>query len=392
MRFRAGQGQRSIHVLVYDDSHGEGEETFELALSDADGAAIGDGVAVGTIVNGDPMPAAWLARFGRAVADQALDGIAARVESRGDSDRAPGFRGVFAGVSIGGAGFGADACLPDAGGLDSMDGGAGSAEGRGGAAADGPCAADRFGLPAGISAAPLAGGVPGAGHFGGGRFGESPAGPANGGRSYAPQPGGFSGGAARSGLAQLLLGSRFTYTGGEDASGGVLGFWGRGSQTHFDGADGDLGLDGDVTTAMLGADYARGHWLVGVALTQSSGRGGYRGPGPAGDLLADAGTSIAGSATDGAIETSLTAAISYAAWRPSERLNVWGAAGFGAGDLTLAPESAGSINTDIGWRMAAAGLKGELFSFAGGTTLSLVSDALWASTGSDRANGLAATA
>ena len=199
------------------------------------------------------------------------------------------------------------------------------------------------------------------------------------------------GGAARSGLAQLLLGSRFTYTGGEDASGGVLGFWGRGSQTRFDGADGDLDLDGDVTTAMLGADYARGHWLAGVALTQSSGRGGYRGPAPAGDLLPDAGTSIAGSATDGAIETSLTAAIPYAAWRPSERLNVWGAAGFGAGDLTLAPESAGSINTDIGWRMAAAGLKGELFSFAGGTTLSLVSDALWAGTRSDRANGLAAT-
>ena len=396
VRFRPGQVRQSIHVLVYDDSHDEGGETFELALSDAEGAAIGDGVAVGTIVNGDPMPAAWLARFGRAVADRALDGIAARVESRGESVRAPGFRGVFAGVAIGGAGFGA--CPPDAGGLDSMDGGAGSAEGRGGAAADGPCAADRFGLPAGSSAAPLAAGASGSGHFGGGRFGESPTGPANGG-AFAPRAGGFGGGgapaavggAARGGLAQLLLGSRFTHTGGEDASGGVLGFWGRGSRTRFDGADGDLDLDGGVTTAMLGADYARGDWLAGVALAQSSGDGGYRGPAPAGDVPAGGGAAGAGSATDGRLEASLTAAVPYAAWRPSERLAVWGAAGYGAGDLALAPDGAGSVSADIGWRMAAAGLKGELFSFAGGATLSLVSDALWASTGSDRANGLVAT-
>ena len=396
VRFRPGQVERSVHVLVYDDSHDEGEETFELALSDAEGAAVGDGVAVGTIVNADPMPAAWLARFGRAVADQALDGIAARVESRGESERAPGFRGAFAGVSIGGAGLGAGACLQDAGELDSMDAGepdltdgvAAPAEGRGGAAADGPCAAGRPGLLA--FGAPPAGGVPGAGQAGSALFGANPMGSGHGG-APAPQPGGVPGGAAGGGLAQLLLGSRFTYTGGEDASGGVIGFWGRGTQTRFDGADGDLDLDGDVTTAMLGADYARGDWLAGVALTQSFGRGGYRGPAPAGDLLADGGTSIAGSATDGAIETSLTAAVPYAAWRPSERLNVWGAAGFGSGDLTLAPEGAGSVSADIGWTMAAAGLKGELFSFGGGTTLSLVSDALWAGTRSDRADGLAAT-
>ena len=382
VRFRPGQVRQSIHVLVYDDSHDEGGETFELALSDAEGAAIGDGVAVGTIVNGDPMPAAWLARFGRAVADRALDGIAARVESRGESARAPGFRGVFAGVSIGGgAGLGA---------------------------------ADRFGLPAGGAAfapraggfgggaaEPFAAGASGSGHFGGGRFGESPTGPANGG-AFAPRAGGFGGGApaavggaARGGLAQLLLGSRFTHTGGEDASGGVLGFWGRGSRTRFDGADGDLDLDGGVTTAMLGADYARGDWLAGVALAQSSGDGGYRGPAPAGDVLAGdvpaGGGAGAGSATDGRLEASLTAAVPYAAWRPSERLAVWGAAGYGAGDLALAPDGAGSVSADIGWRMAAAGLKGELFSFAGGATLSLVSDALWASTGSDRANGLVAT-
>ena len=86
--FRAGETERSVGVIVYDDSHDEEPETFEVVLSDARGAAIGDGVAVGTIVNDDPMPAAWLGRFGRTVAEQALDGIAGRMAA----DRTPGRR------------------------------------------------------------------------------------------------------------------------------------------------------------------------------------------------------------------------------------------------------------------------------------------------------------
>ena len=47
-------------IRIYDDSHDEGAETFEVVLSKAEGAVIGDGVAVGTITNDDPMPAAFL--------------------------------------------------------------------------------------------------------------------------------------------------------------------------------------------------------------------------------------------------------------------------------------------------------------------------------------------
>ena len=77
---------------------------------------------------------------------------------------------------------------------------------------------------------------------------------------------------------EALLGSSFTLIGAQDASGGSLAFWGRASQGRFDGAergDGtDITLDGEVTTGMLGADYARGDWLLGLALTQSSSDGG----------------------------------------------------------------------------------------------------------------------
>ncbi|MDE0144790.1 MAG: hypothetical protein OXL95_02870, partial [Nitrospira sp.] len=70
--FRAGETEKPVRVLVLDDNHDEEPETFEFVLSDAKGATIGDGVAVGTIENADPLPAAFLARFGRTLAQQTL--------------------------------------------------------------------------------------------------------------------------------------------------------------------------------------------------------------------------------------------------------------------------------------------------------------------------------
>ncbi|MDE0404659.1 MAG: hypothetical protein OXI53_05045, partial [Nitrospira sp.] len=52
--FRAGETEKPVRVLVLDDNHDEEPETFEFVLSDAKGATIGDGVAVGTIENADP--------------------------------------------------------------------------------------------------------------------------------------------------------------------------------------------------------------------------------------------------------------------------------------------------------------------------------------------------
>ncbi len=374
-RFASGAVRAEVRIETLDDSHDEGRETFAVLLSDARGVVIAHGEATGMIVNSDPMPRSWLGRFGRSVAEQALDGISERMGSAGESARAPGFRGAFGGYALGGdSGLAANGC-------GSGDGAAPEAVGDG-AAAERDCLADRFGFMAGqLSGGHTMDGVSGSGTFGVGA-GSSPghsAWPGFGGGSVLSRPPVRSSGVtAERSLGRLLAGSRFTYTRGEDSGGGVLGFWGRGSQSSFDGREGEVGLDGEVTTALLGVDYAKGRWLAGVALSQSRSDGGYRGAGGAAKTPA----------TDGGIEASLTAAIPYASWRPSERLSLWGAVGHGSGAITLAPGAAESLETAIGWTMAAAGASGELLSFAGGGSLSLVSDALWARTTSARTDGL----
>ena len=369
--FSPGETRTLIGVFLLDDSIDDPDETIIVELSNPRGAVIADGEAVITIENSDPLPSAWLTRFGRAAAETAIDGITARMAA----PRAPGTEAAVGGYALGGF-----------------------ALGTAGAAWNGDVALDGAGArhPGGLAA----GGMPThPGMMGGAPLGSRNAGQFPGAAAGLSHPGaafqsvsgaGFGAGpysTTRSmTLGDLLVGSRLAWTGGADADGGSLGFWGQGSRASFDGAQDGVNLDGEVTTALLGADYARGNWLVGVALTQSRGDGGYR-------SLARPDEAVASDAPvgDGAIETSLTAAIPYASWRGSERLDLWGAVGRGAGEIALAPESHDALSTDIGWTMAAAGLRSELFASAGGASLALVSDALWARTTSDRISGLAAS-
>ena len=99
LRFAPGQTAKTVRVDVLDDSHDEGEETMRFRLSNANGAVIGDGEATGTIENSDAMPKAWLARFGRTVAEQVVD--AAEVRLRAPPPASVAVR--LAGQTIGGA-------------------------------------------------------------------------------------------------------------------------------------------------------------------------------------------------------------------------------------------------------------------------------------------------
>ena len=84
LTFSPGQTAKTVSVPVLNDSHDEGEETFVLTLSNPTGGAwLKDATAVGIIENSDPMPKAWLARFGRTVASQAVDAIGGRMEGAG---------------------------------------------------------------------------------------------------------------------------------------------------------------------------------------------------------------------------------------------------------------------------------------------------------------------
>ena len=65
LRFAPGETTKTVSVTVLDDAHDEGSETLTLTLSSPRRAVIDDATAVGTIVNSDPLPNAWLSRFGQ---------------------------------------------------------------------------------------------------------------------------------------------------------------------------------------------------------------------------------------------------------------------------------------------------------------------------------------
>ncbi len=183
-----------------------------------------------------------------------------------------------------------------------------------------------------------------------------------------------------------------------------MAFWGRAAQATFDGREGAFALDGETTTAQLGTDYARDRWLVGVSLLQSQGTGGYDDQDAAPpEACAAVPASMRALLCDGAVregagavKATLTAAVPYAAFQASERLKLWGAAGYGAGDVTLTPETGGTLTTDIAWTMAQMGLRGTVLAppeTGSGPALAVTSDALWAETTSERVTGgLAASA
>ena len=59
--------------------------------------------------------------------------------------------------------------------------------------------------------------------------------------------------------------------------GGYVSLWGRGAVTRFDGREGDLTLDGEIASAMVGADWAREDWTPGLIVSRSDAEGGYEG-------------------------------------------------------------------------------------------------------------------
>ena len=221
LTFAPGGTAKTVSVELLDDAIDEGNERFVLRLSNPTGARIADGEAVGTIANGDPVPKAWIARFGRTVAEQVVDAVSDRLLS-GPSE---GTRQV----TLGGRAFD----LPSAGDPED-DPGAGSGgtlstllDGRAG-----PHAPARRTLP----------------------------------------------------VHDLLSGSAFHLSGARAGAGRTAWTaWGRFTTGGFDGATpgttGTALVDGLVTTGTVGLDAAWDRWLVGMALSVGEGAGSWGLPG-----------------------------------------------------------------------------------------------------------------
>ena len=170
---------------------------------------------------------------------------------------------------------------------------------------------------------------------------------------------------------EAMMGSSFALAAKTDGGGSSV-VWGRMAYSRFSGRTGGLSLDGDVTTGLLGAEYAHGPLAGGAVLSNSRGKGGYGG---------DAG---------GRVAASMTALTPWAGYKVSERLSVWGALGFGAGELTLTPKEQLGQNTDLAMRLAAGGARGTVVD-GDGPKLDAVADARWVRTTSEKDGYLAAT-
>ena len=98
--FAPGDTIKPIKVNTKKDAIDDPDETFTVELFNARGAELGKNTeAKGTITNSDPMPAVWLAYFGRAVAEQALDGIVWRI----GTVRRASWEATLGGVPVGSA-------------------------------------------------------------------------------------------------------------------------------------------------------------------------------------------------------------------------------------------------------------------------------------------------
>ncbi len=343
-----------IWIPTFDDSHDEGNETFTVILRNPEGATLEDGEGTGTIKNSDPLPTAFLGRFGRGLAEQAVGGITGRFKAT----RTPGFHGQFLGRAPSG-GENREADNAERALALSQDR-APAFAGNGMDGATGMAGSDLGGVGMGDRGMPGAGAVSSSGALSGHPPPSAPT------RTLT--------------LAEALAGSAFTYTREADEAGGSFGLWGRGMHSTFNGSEGTLNVEGKLTTGLIGADYARHDWQAGLAVLLTGGKGRFR-----------------GETGHGKLDTSMTAFVPYAA-KQAGRLSLWGAAGVGLGEMTLSEtlsetHSTASLSTDMGWQMAAGGVRSDLGIFFGetGPELALVGDAQWTRTTSEQTRGLSAS-
>ena len=169
----------------------------------------------------------------------------------------------------------------------------------------------------------------------------------------------------------LLAGSSLALTGGtpEDSH---VSVWGRGAITNFGGREGGLSLDGEVRSAMIGADASRRAWTVGLMVANSSGTGSYQGQ------------------EKGKVTSTLTGIYPYGRHALSERVTLGVVVGYAWGLLTLTPDGGKPLKASQDLTMAAGGLRGVALQAPqdGGVELAVEADAMAVRAASAQSAGL----
>ena len=203
----------------------------------------------------------------------------------------------------------------------------------------------------------------------------------------------------------LLTSSSFALTSGTTAAELRWSLWGRGALTSFDGRQDALTLDGNVTSALLGADWTwdyattpeagtsdgeawgDGRWRAGLLLSHSRGDGSYSAADQGGE-----GGSPPGMA--GKMKAHLTGLFPWARRVLNRQLAVWGVTGYGQGELTVTAKGADSqadgaaLRADLNLWLAALGLRGTLIDGGSdGLTVTGTTDAMAVGTSSGSVTG-----
>ena len=307
LTFDPGESRDAVvAVAVMEDDLYEGPETFTVTLSGASNATIAAGSATGTIhEDGDAEAIAkeWLARFGRTVASHVVDAVDTRVNSASGGSNASEFR--LSGM------WGA----PTGHGL--------AGQGLAGARGFGPAPISRPLFDRDFNLNPVY----------------------DSGWGTQPTPYGMGQRMGDRDLGRMLAGSSFRFSAADGDSGDAWTLWGRGATTSFSGDGDTLSHDGSVTTGTVGVDYEWGDIIGGVALSLSSGDGEF-----------EVGSDVAGE-----LDSSMTVISPYMRVKMSCCVTIWGVAGVGQGDMTLAAEGGGAaLDTDISMSMGAAGFRGGI--------------------------------
>ena len=356
-------------------------QRYTFAVRAVNAAGTGPAATV-TIVTSNPLPQAWLARFGRAATDHVVDAVSSRWQGGPQASHLT-IGGVQTGALfgwIGRVGQAARDTADDRGDpvrtetswtrLFAPSGGAGTG---GGGTGPGMTVTDRNTGPVGLGGVDRKAGATLSGRAAQGALL---------GALGLPDP------RALTDLRAALLGSSFFYSGAGDEDGqprtpggfGEWSAWGRGAASWFSGTDSGLSLDGEVVTAMLGFDSRWERWLAGVVVSHSRGQGTYAHP----------------TATGGAVASSLTALHPYAGYKFNERTSIWGVLGYGVGEMSLTPErSVTALETGLMNAMAAVGGRMALSVRSGPARrfeLAIRSDARLTNTASDGVGAMAGAA
>ncbi len=166
----------------------------------------------------------------------------------------------------------------------------------------------------------------------------------------------------RYGTARRSLGDIFRGCGAEFTQGG-WSVWGQGAFTRMNGRDGALSLRSDVTSMILGADYAWDQgWMAGLLAAQSWDQGTYETP-----------------AWSGTASSRLTGIYPYISYQTGTGMRAWLLLGLGRGETELE-----TLESELDAALVALGLTGILTRGSTGQ-LGYKVDAFWAT--ADMENG-----